>query len=185
MKAKLYPAIGITLIGFFVIAGWLFLQRFQIEISTATPESEAVPVLKAPPKLEVTGQPTAVPSPVELPKLNPAMAAARQGLLRVSNRSEHALRVALLLKSPKATSPKTAGTPYEDPAHWDFAPGEGSQQGLVVALPNRRIAIKKGDVLVAFAQDGSQKYWGPYVVGETATPVWNQATAEWQLILTE
>jgi hypothetical protein len=36
---------------------------------------------------------------------------------------------------------------------------------------------------VAFAQDGSRRYWGPYVVGETSSPEWNPQTQEWQLVL--
>jgi hypothetical protein len=108
----------------------------------------------------------------------------RQGLLRVGNLSEHPVRVALLLK--KGGSAKNDTTPnvrYEPPAHWDFAPGEGRTKGLLLSLPNRSIKVKKGDVLVAFAQDGSRRYWGPYVVGETETPNWNTNANEWELVL--
>jgi len=38
-------------------------------------------------------------------------------------------------------------------------------------------------VLVGFAQDGSQHYWGPFVVGETDRPDWNAQAGEWELIL--
>jgi hypothetical protein len=60
---------------------------------------------------------------------------------------------------------------------------EGGSKGLLLSLPQETLKLKKGDVLVAFAQDGSRQYWGPYVVGETPSPVWNQKQAEWQLVL--
>ena len=69
------------------------------------------------------------------------------------------------------------------PAHWDFAPQEGSDRGLIVSLPNHNLRIKQGDILVAFAQDGSRRYWGPFVVGETALPTWNPRATEWELLL--
>jgi hypothetical protein len=60
---------------------------------------------------------------------------------------------------------------------------EGGSQGLMLSLPQGNLKLKKGDILVAFAQDGSRLYWGPYIVGETPLPIWNQQKAEWQLIL--
>lgn len=184
MKLKLYPAIGITVTILLVTAGWLYLSRFQIDISSVAPESDAVPVLKAAPATTPTGTSPPAGPLVETSLPDAALTGSRQGALRISNRSEHSLRVALLFKSPKATNPK-ASPPYEAPAHWDFAPGEGGQQGLIVSLPDRRINLKKGDVLVAFAQDGSQRYWGPYVVSETPTPLWNAQKTEWELILAD
>lgn len=110
--------------------------------------------------------------------------AARQGVLRVGNVSEHPVRVALLLKKvgPSKGNSRTDSS-YEPPAHWDFAPGEGRAKGLLLSLPNRSVKVKKGDVLVAFAQDGSRRYWGPYVVGETTVPDWNATANEWELVL--
>jgi hypothetical protein len=70
-----------------------------------------------------------------------------------------------------------------EPVHWDFAPGEGGYQGLLLSLPGGDLQLQPGDVLIAFAQDGSQQYWGPYVVGETPIPQWNPAYGEWQLRL--
>lgn len=112
--------------------------------------------------------------------------------LRVSNRTTHPIRVALLAKADPATassttssttaSPDTSST-YGVPVHWDFAPGEGSQQGLLLSLPDQTIQLQAGDILVAFAQDGSRVYWGPYVVDQTNLPLWNDAQQEWQLIL--
>jgi hypothetical protein len=111
------------------------------------------------------------------------------GMLRVGNLTEHPLRVALLLrrlgpeKTPSPTSPTPSKSTYEPPAHWDFEPGEGAQKGLLLSLPNRKLKLKKGDILVAFAQDGSRRYWGPYVVGETSVPTWSSQFAEWELIV--
>jgi hypothetical protein len=104
----------------------------------------------------------------------------REGRLRISNPTEYPVRVALL---PQAPSP--VGTaPYEPPAHWDFDPEEGYTTGLLVGLPNQtRLQVKAGDVLVAFALDGSRRYWGPYVVGSTEIPNWEPKGKEWQLIL--
>jgi len=94
------------------------------------------------------------------------------------------VRVALLVKkaAPVGASSKRQVT-YEPPAHWDFAPQEGSTKGLIVSLPDRTLKIKQGDILVAFAQDGSGLYWGPYVVGETDLPIWSTKTGEWLLTL--
>ncbi|MGA1264523.1 MAG: hypothetical protein ACO331_11565 [Prochlorothrix sp.] len=70
-----------------------------------------------------------------------------------------------------------------EPFHWDFAPGEGWVQGLILSLPQGDLSLKPGDVLVAFAQDGSHRYWGPFVVGETDLPYWHPEHQEWQLLL--
>lgn len=108
----------------------------------------------------------------------------RQGLLRVGNLSDHPVRVALLLKKGgPAKNDAASNARYESPAHWDFSPGEGRTKGLLLSLPNRSIKVKKGDILVAFAQDGSRRYWGPYVVGETEPPSWNSGANEWELVL--
>lgn len=101
--------------------------------------------------------------------------------LRVGNRTVHPIRVALLPQS-QATDQADQST-YDVPVHWDFAPGEGSQQGLLLSLPDQSVQLQTGDVLVAFAQDGSRIYWGPYVVDQTNLPLWNDAQQEWQLIL--
>jgi hypothetical protein len=117
------------------------------------------------------------------------------GKLRVSNRSEHPIRLALRLQVAKLQNSKysdkygnkygetLAQASYEIPAHWDFFAGEGSDRGLLVGLPNRSLNLTKGDIVVAFAQDGSQRYWGPFIVGEVSGPTWNETTQEWKLIL--
>ncbi len=124
----------------------------------------------------------------ELPIVSSIWDSAPSGKLRVSNRSEHPLRLALRLKSEKLRGDKynekvSQRDRYETPAHWDFYAGEGRDRGLVVALPNRSLHLSKGDVVIAFAQDGSRRYWGPFIVGETDNPIWDPATQEWKLVL--
>ncbi|MEB3292322.1 MAG: hypothetical protein VKJ24_04110, partial [Synechococcales bacterium] len=117
-------------------------------------------------------------------RLDPAKLASQQGRLRVHNRSNHPVRLALLFqKIPQIPPPQTVVTGYDPPSHWDFAPREGREQGLLLGLPNRTTNLQKGDVIVAFAQDGSQRYWGPFVVGQTRLPFWNELIGEWQLRL--
>lgn len=188
MNVKLNPAIKIALAAAVLLVGaWLLSRRFQIEVGLVDTPTETVPVIKTSPSQgetqkrlpESDDREEAVP-PI---KPDPAMVAARRGSLRVSNRSDHPVRVALLSKQ-KNTDPKSGETSaYDSPAHWDFSPGEGSSDGLVVSLPDRKITIKRGDVVVAFAQDGSQRYWGPYVVGETDLPTWSRQKGSWELIL--
>ena len=105
------------------------------------------------------------------------------GSLRMSNKTTQPVRLALLARqsSPKSTTANKNKSSI--PAHWDFAPQEGSERGLVLSLPGANLRLEKGDILVAFAQDGSRRYWGPYVVGETSSPEWNPQTQEWQLVL--
>lgn len=124
-----------------------------------------------------------------------------QGPLRVGNQTEHPLRIAFLAQgetpadiaiSPEEPAIAVSSTTAEslaangterEPFHWDFAPAEGSRDGLLLALPEGDLALQDGDVVVAFAQDGSQRYWGPYVVGQTSLPHWNGDRNEWQLLV--
>ncbi|HCF30750.1 MAG TPA: hypothetical protein DEV81_26955 [Cyanobacteria bacterium UBA11049] len=144
--------------------------------SDAAVSSSAEPIAQAKPLPSVKQETPAEPSP-QSPN-----ATAISGALRVSNQTEQPLRVALLTRSPNNSS-ATNKPKFGEPVHWDFAPGEGSSQGLVLSLPEGNLKLHKGDVIVAFAQDGSRRYWGPYVVGETDAPVLNRKTSEWQLIL--
>jgi hypothetical protein len=124
-------------------------------------------------------------APAKVEKPDPVAIAAKQGNLRIRNQSDYPVRVALLSRQPKDANLKS-GSPqsgFATPAHWDFAPQEGSQSGLLVSLPSRSIQLKRGDVVVAFAQDGSQRYWGPFVVGETGKPDWNAQAGEWELVI--
>lgn len=185
MKIKMYPiAIGLSI----ALMAAVISRRVEITISnssslpnnlprTATvfpPATTATPnrVIPAKPK------PTSIPVEPEEPKNASSIPANVEatGTLRVSNRSEHPVRVALLAKGETEKS-------YSKPAHWDFAPGEGGGKGLMLSLPQTKLKVKQGDILVVFAQDGSRRYWGPYVAGKTASPAWNTKTGEWQLVL--
>ncbi|MCC5646947.1 hypothetical protein LC607_29330 [Nostoc sp. CHAB 5824] len=112
-----------------------------------------------------------------------ASKANAQGTLRMSNQTNQPVRLALLARQSVAKSSGTKQVNYDIPAHWDFAPQEGSEKGLILSLPENNLKLEKGDILVAFAQDGSRRYWGPYVVGETQLPKWNSQNKEWQLVL--
>jgi hypothetical protein len=112
-----------------------------------------------------------------------ASIAKNQGTLRMSNQTNQPVRLALLARQSVAKGSGTKQNNYDVPAHWDFAPQEGSEKGLILSLPQNNLKLEKGDILVAFAQDGSRRYWGPYVVGETQLPKWNSQNREWQLVL--
>ncbi|MFN6535441.1 MAG: hypothetical protein RM021_003575 [Nostoc sp. EkiNYC01] len=112
-----------------------------------------------------------------------ATKAKDRGTLRMSNQTDQPVRLALLARQSVAKGSGGKQTNYDVPAHWDFAPQEGSDKGLILSLPQNNLKVEKGDILVAFAQDGSRRYWGPYVVGETQLPKWNSQSKEWQLVL--
>jgi hypothetical protein len=95
------------------------------------------------------------------------------GTLRVSNQTEHPVRIILLLR----------GVVNGEPLSWDFAPGEGGKEGLQLSMPKDQIKIKSGDVIVAFATDGSRAYWGPSVVGDPNKISWQSDRREWNLII--
>jgi hypothetical protein len=105
------------------------------------------------------------------------------GSLRMSNQTNQPVRLALLARQSPVKGASSQKNHYDVPAHWDFAPQEGSEKGLILSLPQGNLKLEKGDILVAFAQDGSRRYWGPYVVGETPSPSWNPQNQEWQLVL--
>ncbi|HLO88625.1 MAG TPA: hypothetical protein VK203_26945 [Nostocaceae cyanobacterium] len=105
------------------------------------------------------------------------------GILRMSNQTNQPVRLALLARKSAGKNANAGKAKDNIPAHWDFAPQEGSEKGLLLSLPQGNLKLEKGDILVAFAQDGSRRYWGPYVVGETSTPKWDAQMKEWQLVL--
>jgi hypothetical protein len=185
-KSTVYPLLILALLLGSIGIG-LGLFRFTVTIEPESPDISSLPAIAPPdePAIEPPEKPSVVlpaisqsstldVSPAKPP--DPADLAARRGTLRVSNPTEYPVRLALLEQS-------SSGQSYEKPAHWDFAPMEGSSQGLILSLPQKPLKLKQGDILMAFAQDGSRLYWGPYVVGKTPLPVWNPQNAEWQLIL--
>jgi hypothetical protein len=197
MNSSVYPAVIVAcLLGFLgLVLGWL---QFSVSIETINPDA-SLPPETLPPQPQSSSQPCSpipsVSTPVskqddaikkDTPSVSNSESVERrggQGGLRMSNQTNQPVRVALLTRRSVATSSSSRQPTYGDPVHWDFAPGEGSRQGLILSLPKGNLKLEKGDILVAFAQDGSRRYWGPYVVGETPVPIWNQKTSEWQLVL--
>lgn len=162
-KSSVYPAITIaSLLGLAVSA--IAAMQFSVSVEPAIPPQ---PTARVPTNPAV--QPTVAAN--NAPPAKPA--ASIPGALMMSNQTDVPVRVALLARGKNAV----------EPAHWDFAPQEGSKEGLVLSLPEGNFKLNKGDILVAFAQDGSGYYWGPYVVGESDAPVWDKKRSQWQLIL--
>ena len=196
LKLRIYPAV-VGILGLCLVAS--LLSHFEVQIFTESAPlgdranstavdletgrsvgSEAVP----------SPSPAAVPSPAPSPVESIAPSAAsgssssgdRVGSLRVSNPTIYPVRVALLPLDPAGAGSNAQKVAIQ-PVHWDFAPDEGSAKGLKLSLPDGNLRVHSGDVLVAFAQDGSRRYWGPFVVGKTALPLWNSTAQEWQLRL--
>ena len=120
-------------------------------------------------------------SPPLEPSLEPsdevAASSIKEGLLRVGNRTPYPLRVIVLTRN-------VPENPSNVPAHWDFAPGEGGSEGLALSVKEREpLLVSPGDIVVAFAIDGSRRYWGPNVVDETLAPFWNSSDRSWTMIL--
>ncbi len=156
---------------------WIEPERQNAPPVISTNPTETDPTETSSVETEPTDSPKTATSPIVA--ASPVVPAVKNGL-RVSNRSPYALRVVLL--SHQSSSSQSAKRDRR-PAHWDFDPSEGSQNGLLLSLPSEKLTLKPGDVLVAFALDGSRKYWGPYIVGETAVPTQAKSTLEWQLVL--
>lgn len=197
LKLKLYPAV-IAILGLSLVA--LLMSRVEIQVSNdsvidgSASTVDEVPV--APPSAEsnrspALAAPTTSPSPFPTtapvqPSPEPTVEplANAEGGLRISNQSRYPVRVALLPQPPSPSPvPANPTASYNQPVHWDFAPEEGRSKGLILSLPDAKLRLQPGDVLVAFAQDGSRRYWGPYVVGKTASPTWSTEQKEWVLIL--
>ncbi len=147
----------------------IILTFFQVNVSfeQTQPEISSIPTTKDTPVIAATPVKKMAYSQVT------ALGVAHEGGLRVSNQTDQPLRVAVLMRQASASVP----------AHWDFAPQEGSEKGLALSLPNSNLKLQKGDILVAFAQGSSRRYWGPYIVGETPLPQWNPQTSEWLFII--
>ena len=188
LKFLLYPTVIVAVV---FLSLFVILQRWQIVISLEPLEPQTVSLNQPEPIATAitTPKPAPVPKLTSVVKTQPKSTplVTPPGVLRLSNQTEHPVRVAFLARQDKHSSPKSsAGKPsqlYGEPAHWDFEPGEGSSKGLILSLPKGFVTLEKGDILVAFAQDGSRLYWGPFVVGETSQPVWNPQKSEWILTL--
>jgi hypothetical protein len=133
----------------------------------------------SPPPTPQTIEPRVVipPLPSPLPRPSPILG-LNEGSLRVGNRSNYSVRVVLLSGRGKDISRNQI-----EPLNWDFAPGEGGSEGLILSLPGEQVKITQGDIVFAFATDGSRTYWGPNVVGETDAPFWDRDRQEWSMIL--
>lgn len=195
-KPSSKPSIVSLIVAALVGGGAAFvLTQLQFRLWIESPSDTEPPILSTRPTTAPT-TPTTSPSPRAVAPSPPSPAQALKNGLRVSNQSDYALRVVLLSQSPamsneaqtndaQTNDAQTNSALKRDrkPAHWDFAPSEGSQEGLLLSLPSGKLTLERGDILVAFALDGSRRYWGPYVVGETTVPVQSPATDEWQMIL--
>jgi hypothetical protein len=160
-------AIGIAA----VLGGFVAFVVNQIQL-TIELDRRQEPVASPFPKTSAT----ASPQSTGLPKTEPAAAIADG--LRVSNQTRYPLRLVLLQSATLNLNPKSA-----KPTHWDFAPNEGSQNGLLLSLPKENLRLSRGDILMAFALDGSRRYWGPYIVDETPLPTQSKASGIWQLVI--
>ncbi|WP_143467760.1 hypothetical protein [Leptolyngbya ohadii] len=186
-KLKFYP-VAIGIMGVCLLT--LLFTRIDIVLPTSpplptVPEPPVPPAPVPSPTIEPSPIPSPSPTPVPPPvsqSPSPTPAGDRSGSLKVSNQTTHPVRVALLFQQ-SGTENKSAAPPYNQPVHWDFAPGEGGNSGLLMSLPDGDLQVKSGDVLMAFAEDGSRRYWGPFVVGRTNLPSWNAAQREWTLLL--
>jgi hypothetical protein len=212
LKLRIYPAI-VGILGLCLAASLLSHFEVQIFTEPAplgdrpdstavdleegrassgeTASGETVPdLVSASSSPLATNSPAAVVPPESSQTAAPIAPSASQvghvGSLRVSNPTLYPVRVALLPLETASKQPASGANPQKaaiQPVHWDFAPDEGSAKGLKLSLPDGNLQLQDGDVLVAFAQDGSRRYWGPFVVGKTALPLWNSAAQEWQLRL--
>ncbi len=190
---KAYPALFAVLIvlGGAVVFGvpqvghlFGFGSAFQPTVNPADSSALPSPVAELPTTDYVIPDEPPVqelPTPAAGASSAPA-AAAKLGTLRVGNQTDHPVRVVLMLRSPKNPSANKQARPQES-IHWDFAPGEGGVRGLKLSLPETDVRVAVGDVVVAFAIDGTRRYWGPNIVGETTAPFWNAKTHEWSMIL--
>ena len=201
MKSLVYRNAAVAACSFGLL--WLLAGCYQVSVSFEPSQPKTTSELSEPSKSNSktslpenvlsTGISTAESNSKEKNKpllvysQDSAEKAAKEASLRMSNQTNQPVRLALLARrtgsNPHLKSSKSINN--DIPAHWDFSPQEGSEQGLILSLPKGNLNLEIGDILVAFAQDGSRRYWGPFVVGETTEPAWNAEHKEWQLILSQ
>ncbi len=100
----------------------------------------------------------------------------RTGPLRVGNRTDFPVRVVVMLRSEESNDQPQV-------FHWDFAANEGGSEGLPLSLEEDPLLIRPGEIIMAFSLDGSQRYWGPNLVGESLSPFWEPSLEVWSMIL--
>lgn len=180
---QVYSIFSVTSV-FLLVA--LIVSRWQISVTVEQTQPPVSPVSLS--NLDPLTSASVASNPATA-RINPSATQVKTPprALRLSNQTDYPVRIAFLPKQVGARKQRSGAikqSVYGEPGHWDFAPQEGATSGLVLSLPTKGIVqLERGDVLIAFAQDGSGRYWGPYIVGETSLPVWNRQKSEWQLIL--
>lgn len=131
LKSTLYPLLLVALFLGLVSLG-LGLFQLTVWIEPPSPDTAALPKTGSPPTPAAEGigdlpaalpsVPPASPTPIASPtkSTSPTAIASGQGTLRVGNPTEHPVRIVLTKVQSKG---------YGEPAHWDFAPGEGGAKG--------------------------------------------------------
>lgn len=168
-KSNILALFLATILGGFVA---FLVTQIQFSIEYAQRRSQSTSTVD--PHPQVTASAPAI-SP------NAKASAAIADGLSVSNQTPYPLRL-VLLQGATELSPAQSSQ-HAKPTHWDFAPHEGSQNGLLLSLPKGELRLQQGDILMAFALDGSRRYWGPYVVGETVLPRQTKPSKIWQLVI--
>ncbi len=174
MKLKSHPAIWVAGTIIFLSLGFRQLWLNTCITSTELERSldpARVPLFVSPTLPDSTPSLTENTAPENTISLSSdPVSQGIQAALRVSNRTNHPVRVAWR-------------SPNNEAVHWDFAPQEGNMNGLILSLPETDLTLEPGDLIVVFAQDGSREYWGPFLVGKTDLPAWNSQLQEWQLLI--
>ena len=147
------------------LTGIALWQKFLPSAPRNLPEETEVVKVVVPP----------LPTTFTRPNLNDG---ENIGGLRVGNRTDRSVRIVLFSRVTSQNIWQAI-----EPLNWDFEPKEGGKEGLLLSLPNYKVLIGKGDVIFAFATDGSRTYWGPNIVGETDAPFWDNQNKEWSMVL--
>ena len=174
-KPKIHPGVLAAVVGGLLAVA---LSQFWLNPPIKPTQNQSPPVVETEPKAPAQTQ----AAQTQMPSQAIANPQPVSGGLRVKNQTPFPIRLVLLTQPTPSQSTATAPADQE-PVHWDFAPEEGSDAGLIMSLPEGDLRLQPADILVGFAVDGSRRYWGPYVVGETASPQKQPKSGEWQLTL--